>query len=335
MNKIKNILLLFTLSLLVLTFFSCQTSALNSINADFPKSEYVTFLGSGYSLSIAEQNAKENLASYFGFDTTVSGNLDSQEIGADATYDAAFNEDRVTTNRVGIRCVSIERTFEEKGIYYALAVMNRQEAIDTYTDLLAPKVPFINEFYSVLKSRERYDLNDLTIASVLLRETVAFFNNLKILNRLVPDTAKTFQNQIHSIEDIHVLIKDIQNQLPFSVSIEGRGRGRSEINECIVSFLENRGFKVVEGENGKYTVDVNYELVPVVIKDSNKFFYKYSITIKVVEKETGLDIITVSATAREGHETADLARDRSIERMVEVISGDLTASFDSQIGVLN
>ncbi len=329
----KNLVLaLLSIVLFSFLFSSCKSTVAQTLDKDFPKSEYLTFLGSGFTLNVAEQNAIENLATYFGFDTVFTSFQNVEGLSG-LNYDAKLSNEEAIATITGIRGVTIERSYVENGVYYALAVMNRARTIETYSALLSEKIDSINESYDVLSKKESYDLNDLALCSLLYNETTSYFDDLKILSKFSTDQARHFSEAVHSQEDVDNLIKKVHQSIPFYIEIEGRGRGRTELQDALTEFLVSRNFKTGE-ESSPYGILIEYELVPVVMKDSNRFFYKYSLMLSIVNLSDETVIMNLEASAREGHESADLARDRCIEKMVAIVSNDLANAFDSQFSSL-
>lgn len=327
----KNVFLCCTLFFLcIYGIFSAEPAWVSMPSKVYPTSEYITGLGYGQSEDQAEISAIENLASVFGQNiqslSTATRHIAQVQgtVKAMTDFDARFSEKIQRTvsieDLIGVRIA--ERCFDGKK-YYALAVMNKQEA----GTMLVSTIKSNNAQIASLLS---YDSDDeysfSTYAQLdIARETAAL--NEALLKRLdVVNSQKAAELRPNCKSEIEIKKKmtEISKQIPICIKIEGDSSS-NQVRRSLSKMLSSNGFKTSNLESERYCITGTISLSERTMKSGKTVHCLYAFDGQLKDTLLEENLLPISIQGRE----ASIDRDDAINRAYRAIDSKIQTTVSS------
>lgn len=282
----------------------------------YPEAQYVSAVGSGPDRESAEKSALGALVSVFGQQVkgeTVTTSRYSEAVKAGkvtVSEDASVNQAVQTSfdldTLVG---AEIKDTWDDrKGVYYAVAVMDRAKGAMVYKDLIDSNEQTIAKLSEVEPGEEftfdtyaRYDL-----ASVIGDSNKRFLNVLSVLS---PAMAASKRDSTHTGDEFRLECLKIAKNIPIGVDIAGDRDGR--ITAAFSSVISDAGFKTGTAES-RYVLAGTLSLSEASLAANPNKFARYTVDAKLTDTASDTVLLPYSINGREGHATLPEAENRAV-----------------------
>jgi len=347
---LKRIVLL--LPLLFLLIFSCKTSNpsaggsgasvnpnrapewVNAVDAVYPRTQYVAATGFDTRRVMAEANALAALTAFFGQTIQVErtaassykqaiasgvvvGWIDTAEMNSNITSTASMD------NLLGAEIKEV--WFDTRGIYYAVAVMDKVKSARIYNELIQANLNIINNLVTMTPN-EKNTLDGVIryhFAAVVADVNISYRNIVRLLDAAVPDG-------IESGDYYRLQARNIIRVIPISIKISNDKSGR--LFGAFAKCFTDLGFETNTG-NSRYALNVNAVFSTVDLPTNPNKFVRIELAANLTDTSLGLVLLPYNFNAREGHITLSEAETRTVlvaERNInEEYSGLLSAYLSS------
>lgn len=303
----------------------------------YPSTSYLSGVGYGPGRQSAEDKARAEIAKIFYSDInsrsqTYQEYLQTISGKKSETAEKLSIEEitEVSTKKVlsGVRIVQVHETTTPKPIYYALAVLDRNQS----AEVLRYKIKETDQDIKNLLSNAKHEEDKLSkikglktcIRKYILRE--AYDAELRIVSPsgkgVVPPINFTkIKNMLNDI-----LLRD------FLIALSVKGSKAKEIQEALVVALNQKGFSVSE-DFDKVSVIVrgDVEIKPIDRGTSEWKYVRWNIHIDLIDKRGGAIFGSVNKTGREGHLSLPQAENKAVRKIRKTVTTDIAEELKQYI----
>lgn len=332
--------------------FSCGTSGNASKNdknvpdwvisgaaKKYPKSSYLTGIGSGSDRTLAELDAIESLVSIFGQHIT-SASAGSRRMeqakteGIVATSDSsALGQDILRkVDQNDVIAVEIPEFYEAKSEnkWYALAIMSRERGTQIYSGMIqknqAEISTILKQFSSETSPNTLQNFSRLDFAEDIAKLNEGYLKRLTILN---PEESKKFES-ISTPVQIHKIKSEMAMKIPVCVTVNEDPDGR--ISKAFQEVMSEFGFNTTLGSGERYVISCKNHFKQSVSTDGKTQFCEYSSECALTDTFLGETLVPLLITGREGSPTYDNAVLRSKQKISAKIKEDFSKNFKNYLG---
>lgn len=303
----------------------------------YPSTSYLSGVGYGPGRQSAEDKARAEIAKIFYSDInsrsqTYQEYLQTISGKKSETAEKLSIEEitEVSTKKVlsGVRIVQVHETTTPKPIYYALAVLDRNQS----AEVLRYKIKETDQDIKNLLSNAKHEEDKLSkikglktcIRKYILRE--AYDAEL----RIVSPSGKGVVPPINFIK-----IKNMLNDIllrDFLIALSVKGSKAKEIQEALVVALNQKGFSVSE-DFDKVSVIVrgDVEIKPIDRGTSEWKYVRWNIHIDLIDKRGGAIFGSVNKTGREGHLSLPQAENKAVRKIRKTVTTDIAEELKQYI----
>ncbi|MGP1439411.1 MAG: LPP20 family lipoprotein [Treponema sp.] len=288
---------------LILSFFFCLL-CLSSLGAKkkeklpiwiispssvYSENDYVVELGTGSSQKEADNKAIEGLAAIF--NRSVSSKTDSslayRENADNVDKTKSINQHvSVLTSMKDLIGVEIKERWKSKdGVFYALAVLNKQKAITIYSEKLDYCISLIDEALNI-PSNEKGTFQEYTryvFATSEANEMSLYNAYLAVLN---PAGVMIYSEDIYKAENLKLKAMSIAKNILVEVRIGGNWTDK-RIKSIFEKVFTSRGFTITKGKKARYVLDVKLELGEETKLSDDRLMIRYSLNSELLDTATG------------------------------------------------
>ena len=336
-NCITSVILL----LFAFLIFSCAGNPaarsvpawVNSVEAVYPRAQYVAATGYASTRSAAENNALAALVSYFGQTVDVETNAISmyQQAVASGVADVWINtaemrnEIRTSAAMDNIMGVEIREVwFDSRDTYYAVAVMEKNRAARIYSDLVSANQSIITNLINMSPGIEN-SLDGVVryrLAAVVADMNIYYRNILRLLDAPAADTMTA--GSYYRME-----AQNIISTIPINIRVADDRNGR--IYGAFARCFADWGFDA-SSVNARYVLNVNAALNQVNLANNQNYFSRIEISATLTDTAAGTVLLPYNFNTREGHTSLIDAENRAIT----MAERDIIEEFGSMLsGYLN
>jgi hypothetical protein len=274
---------------------------IDSPDAVYNRSAFVTGVGFGGSRDLAEKNAFAALSSVFRQSlqadqriTTSYQEAVKNGVTADWTENTLAESAINTSTAMELVGAEIRDTWSDGETFYAVAVMEIPKTARLYTQMIQDNLRIIDTLADI-PSSDRNSMDSLArfqLAATIAEVNRVFANVLSVIGAAIPDGMKR-------PEDYQLEASAIINTIPVTVTVENDRDGR--IRGAFTSALSSVGFRT-GGTNSRYQLQarLSFSEVPLPNQGTNKFI-RYLIDGDFVDTSTGDILFPYSINGREGH----------------------------------
>jgi hypothetical protein len=284
----------------------------SSKDSVYNKNAYISAVGFASDQTSADKKALADITSYFG-----------QSIQADmrmmSSYSEAVSKGTVTVSesvqtQEAIRTSSqldsligaeiADRYYDNRGTYYAVAIMDKAKTAKIYTDIINANVASINSLISI-KDKYTFDgyLN-YQMAAKIADANQAYVNVLSVIG-----DASSIRASLKKGDDYRNEAKsDIAPKIPIAVTVSGDVSNR--IKNAFSESITKAGFRT-GGTDSRYTLRVNFSLSEVTYPGNDNKFSSFLVDSRLLDRKDNTELFPFNATGREGALTFDLAKTRA------------------------
>jgi hypothetical protein len=294
--------------------------------ARYSSREYIAAVGTGRSRQEAERAALTNLISIFGqsiqVDQTISTSY--QEVvrsGAAASWSESMSSDTNIALSTGMDTLVGaeigEAWADPRGTHYAAAILNKQKAAQTYTNMVRENMAMIERLTN-MPATEKNTLGGYSryqFAGTLADINTAYGN-------LLQQIGAPYQG-IKMGNDYRLEAAAIAQTIPVRVAVS-KGNNvdpGNRINGAFAKALADAGFPS-GGANSRYVLDVSITSSVVEIANNQNKFSRIEVTANLTDTATQAVLVPFSFNSREGHTSQAEADNRAVLTAERKINSD-------------
>jgi hypothetical protein len=290
--------------------------------------------GYGADRGNAEKNALAALTAVFG--QSVQAELKTLTAYSEAVLNGAVNVSNNTSVQNAVKTsaemdalVGAELRdvwYDGKGIYYAVAVMDRAKTAVLYRDMILSNERLINDLV-VLPEGEKNSLEGVSryqLAALIADTNRVYANVLSLANRgsggIDPGTLK--QGDHYRLEAMN-----IARNIPVTVRVSGDRADR--IRGAFASAISGAGFRS-GGTNARYVLDVTVAFEEVLFPNQPNKFTRYVVNANLTDTLGGAVLLPYTINGREGHLSLAEAENRAVtaaERRINESYGEALSAY--------
>ncbi|GBD99350.1 hypothetical protein BMS3Abin07_01385 [bacterium BMS3Abin07] len=291
--------------------------------ADYPSSQYLTATGIGRSESEARNQAVAGISRIFE-SRVYSDTMDRVKSvvkgsGNEVSEQSIESNIRVVSD-MELKGVQVDRTWFDKGkgVYYALAVLDRSRAGDNWQSEIRNIDSSIEGEYQVLNKAgsrfERYMALKKILKSWLQREVIV--SRLRVLGFTRKGTPS------YNIRSVFNMIPVLKSQMLICIDINGDYA--KKIRERLSEALAGSGF-LISNDHDKADVLITGMVVvnPVELKNPGWEFARATVALSVIDRKTGSIVGEITQNARAGHITYAEAVQMAVKKVSGPVAGQL------------
>jgi hypothetical protein len=304
---------------------------IDSPDAVYNRSAFVTGVGFGSSRDLAEKNAFAALS--FVFRQTLQADqritTSYQEavkngVTAEWTENTSAVSAINTSTEMELVGAEIRDTWSEGGNFYAIAVMEIPKTTRLYTQMIQDNQKIIDTLVDI-PSSDRNSMDSLArfqFAVTIAEVNRVFANVLSVIGAPIPEGMRR-------PEDYRLETSAIMNTIPVTVTVENDRNGR--IRGAFTSALSSAGFRT-GGTSSRYQLQgrLSFSEVQLPNQTTNKFL-RYLIDGNFVDTSTGDILFPYSINGREGHISLAEAEIRALGAAEKKIREDYTDTLSAYL----
>jgi hypothetical protein len=309
----------------------------------YPESEWVTAVEYGSDRQSAQAAAVSSLARIFRQDVQSETTAFQRYVdavlrdgsGADFSESREYAQQVVTTadidSLMGVTASDVWTASD--GTVYALSKINRRQAAAAYSPIISENEQVV---LSYIKSAENNPGTFDAYESLVFASDVATVNDnfMDILSVLDPNMALLRRPSYGNAASVKQLVQDASRQIVIAVDISGDEDGR--IAQAFAASFSDRGFRTAAAgtPDAGYVLTGTFQLqdMDITASPTNKFV-RYILTASL-RGSSGAEVLSYSATDRDGHLTVEEARQRSIRTAEQGIRQKFGDQFDKYLASL-
>ena len=300
----------------------------------YPQERYVAAVGSGPDLAAAEKSALASLAGIFG--QSVSGSVTVRSRYADrmaddriisSTSDSSITEKVATSVKLDTLVgASIKETWTDNKTVYALAVMDKAETALLYAELVRANDSIINELSAQAGLKGFAEFSRLRAIAETAEATESLINVLAVTS---PAQAAAMRASRTPAQSYKARLADVAATISISVNIENDRLNL--LTQAFIDALAEMGFRASAfAGNADYELSGSLLFEEVDMKRQNPFeFSRGALSAALIDAATGETLLTLSITAREGHNSLSEAETRAARSLAAKAGKEFAASLDS------
>lgn len=324
----KIIAFLAIISVLFLLLCSCATTGevvpdwvLGKHNPELA-SKYLLAVGSGWNREVAEKDARQNLASYFG--TNINAQIYSgstyYEKAGDVRTSQIYNTDLLIDVKVDdLVCIEeIETYVDPEGAFYALLGMNRIDSVVYYSSKLADLNREIAVEYASLEN-STHNLENLILLADL-RTKVSKATEISEMIGLI-DRSRSIAVSIQESQ-LQRLRQAFIDDVSFSFELNGDAES---IFPSVEKVITDNGFHISLEQT------TNVIVLSLMLSDisgnSKNAFCGYDLSVEIKDSMTGKVLYSWEKQGREAMSTFEQAKAKVIYNLSKEIDKEFNAAF--------
>jgi hypothetical protein len=300
--------------------------------------DYITGVGVGNDRSHAEQQAFAALVTYFG--QSVQADLRSIESYYEAVSKGAVEVSGSTQVQNSIRTSSsidtligaeIKERWDDGRTFYALAVLEKSTAALLYSDMLDSNQSMIARL-TTLSPEEKNSLDGFSryqLAATIADASAVYANILSLIDGRSRSLKKGDDYRLEAV--------NITKNLPIAVSMNAALSGDEvrfdRIKSAFATALNKQGFRS-GGTNSRYVLEVSFSLSADNRPGNDNQFIRYVVNASLKDTTDASELFAYSVNDREGHRSADAAKDRAVSAAEKKISDEYTALLSGYLSSL-
>lgn len=331
------------LALLVVSMLACQSTAadgpgwIENPNSAYPELSYLVAVGSGESLESASANATGALAQIF--ETRVDQVIrdrQATDIGPEGTIDRqSIESDTKLYTKVAIEGVEIKQSYKEKGgPYWALAVLDKDQAADALVDRIRDREATIR----TIEDRASGAASPLVQAAVLepalapASERDSLAAQLRVVSGQSWPPDPPTPELIARIENARADTRFAVNALVLHEDT-GAEKPLSDLRGAIAEAVSERGYRIVGPDGANVEIDCRVELsAPFERGNDGWVHYIWQVTIEVRDRsDSGPALLVHQAEGSSSHPQASLSRKRAFLEIKDRVLADFMVRFDETV----
>ncbi len=310
-----------------------QPEWINNPTSVYAESTYITGVGSAKKRSDAENDAIAAVGKYIK-QTIQAEEKTTQAYSSSGSGSESYLSDIKTQTTIkDLAGVSIKENYTASdGTDYALAVLNRNESGSFYRGKVEENNNAISQLLSEASKKEGSieSCSNAMKAYSLALENDYYLSLLAIIKPVYKKSAEISSTPSNVVAQ---KVSDLLSKINILISVDGDTNGR--IAGALANSLAKLGIKTFGGtsggENIRYTLFANVSYEPVTVNASNYFFCRYNISVEMIDKTTGKNVLPWSKNARVGKLSAQEAESAAVKALETVINNEFANAVSASL----
>jgi len=300
----------------------------------FDRQAYVAVRGSGNTIDFAERSALGNLVAFFGQHIEINERAIEryQELvrdGGTAAWSINTELDTEILRHASFDSLigaEIADIWNDGRSYYAVAILNRAQAIRVYSDIVNANQRMIDNLLD-MPPAERNSLEGFAryqFAATVADITESYVSFLSVIG------APPMQG-LRTGNDLRLQAHEITRAIPVYLQVQGDRSAR--IEGAFARAFSDLGFQS-GGLNSRYRLNVNINISPAEITGSQIVFSRIELSANFVDTAFGTVMLPFNFNIREGHTSQAEADNRAImaaERRINAEYANLLSDYLSRL----
>jgi hypothetical protein len=294
----------------------------------YPRHSYLTAEGRGTSKDAADRNALAALAAFFG--QSIRSDLQSLSVYRETIGDgdprSSSTEEITEALNVSVSMDSLlgaeirERWDDGRGLYYALAVMEKAGAIRLYTELFNSGQRVIDRL-TLLPPDEKYSLE----GALNYRRAASLADANKVLVPILSVLGSPLDfSGLRTGEEYRMEAAEIIREIPVLVRVK---EGKADpVKNAFAGVLSEAGFRT-GGQGSRYVLEVDAALSPA-LPGGQYQWCSYEISADLTDTRTNTVLLPYGIHGREGH----LRYEDAEKRALRDAEGKIRQSYGNALG---
>ena len=298
----------------------------------YSENEYIVELGSGLSQKEADNKAIEGLAAIFNrsviskTDSSLSYNEHAKGIDKTKSINQHLS---LTTSIKDLVGVEIKERWKSKdGTFYALAVLNRQKAINIYSEKLEQCASLINNALNI-QNNEKGTFKEYSrhvFASSKANEMSLYKSYLSVLN---PASSLIYEQE-YDPDKLKLETSSIAKNILIYVQFKGNWED-VYLKSIFEKAFTSRGFTISNTNTGRYILSVKLELGKESKLSDDRLMVRYSLTYNLIDNTTEESLLSFVINDKAVHFDSDGLKNQILKSIKTKVEKDFNASFDKYI----
>jgi hypothetical protein len=305
----------------------------NSPSSVYPNASFITYVGSASDRNVSEVNALQGLASVFGqsikSDSTAASRMTQAKQSGFVANSSVQTFSQEVKRKVDVDClIGVEtKEFwldEANNTWYAIAVLDKANAVDIYTDMIKKNASAIN---TVLKNADSdlYSFDGFAtydFAEDIAIENEKHLNKLSVIN---PSVVNDLKSYCPSSKNLHAKKMEIAKEIPICVQTFNDEHGR--FKEAFSQAVAEAGFKGTYDDSVRYVLVSKFEFERSDTTDKKTVRCRYNCESYILDTKTSHQIVPFTVKGRESHVDYDEAMHKAETAMIAKIKKDFSKAF--------
>jgi len=324
-----------SLLLFLLILSGCaNSSALNSNQSQpdwvrnpyrkYDRQTYVAAVGSGSDRQTAERNAMGNLVAFFGQDIQVNETVSVSYFEAVSSGAAArWSETTVVNSNIITSAGMDSLVAAEIGdvwhdgnrTYYAIAVMNKRNAIQIYSQFYLSNQIMINNLINmppeIKHSLEGF--SQYNFAATIADINFSYATLLSLLG------APSYLHNLKKGDEYRLEANKITPFIPIGVRVRNDNSGK--IQSAFTKAFSDLGFRSGTA-NSRYMLDVNIQISSVNLPNNPNRFARLELNANLIDTRDRSILLPYNFSIREGHNIQTEAENRAFMSAEQKINNE-------------
>ena len=278
--------------------------------AKYDRQANMAAVGMGSSRDLAEKSALGNLVAIFGQSIQVDEKVSSSyQEAIRSGITASWSENIVVDTNIATSAgmdnligAEIGETWRDnRGEYYAVAVLNKPKAEQLYSEMIKSNQAMIGNLVDIpATEKNTFDgFARYQFAATIADVTIGYGNMISVIGGTVQDLKRGDDYRLEAV--------NITRAIPVSLRVQNDRSGR--IQGAFAKALSDLGFRS-GGSNSRYILDVNVVTTPVTIAGNPNNWTRIEVSANLSDTVSGTVLLPFDFNAREGHTTQAEADNR-------------------------
>ncbi|UCD91181.1 MAG: LPP20 family lipoprotein [Desulfobacterales bacterium] len=322
--------LIFIVSLFLFSFTGCSDSSINvrkEDGKDFSSSRYLTAIGIGKSEAEARRQAVAEMSNIF--ESKVYNETYSNTKAIIGSSEEEVFEKRVESNirivsAVKLKGVKIGKTWvdENTGLYNSLAVLDRLQAREHWTDELENIDEMIQGELATV---------DAAASKILRLGSLNRIVNLWLQKEAIESRLRVvgFMDENFTEIDMKSVFQTISKiRAEMMIHVDIMGEQEQSVESHISEFLTERGYVLRdEKEFSNVLITGRVAVKPLQLNNPDVHFVRVTLSVDIVDLESGAQIGEISENLRKGHIDQSEAVRKAVQGISAIVSEELIQTF--------
>lgn len=302
----------------------------------FDQQTNVAAVGIGNSREAAEKDALGKLVAIFGQSIQVDEKISTSyreavQSGAAAKWSENTAIDNTIQTSAGMDSLigaEIGDTwYDGKNNYYAVAVLNKTRALQTYSNMIRANHAIIDNLVN-MAAAEKNSLDGFAryqFAAMIADMSFSYGNLLSSIG------AHSFAQGLKKGDDYRLEARNIAKSIPVGITVKNDKSGR--IQGAFAKVLSDAGFRS-GGNNSRYILDVNVSVSPVDFPNNANKFARIELGANLTDTASKAVLLSYNFNLREGFSTMAEAENRcflTAERKISEEYKDILSTYLSNL----
>ena len=302
----------------------------------YPHESYIASVGSAADRNASEVVALQEFAAIFG--QTIKSESDLSNRMTQAKENGLVANSSLSTFDQNIkRLVDVDSLIgveikefwcDDKGTWYALAVLDKAKAEDIYTNMIKQNASAIQTVISNI-GKDEYSIDGFSaydFAEDIAVENEKYLTRMSVIN---PDSVNSLKTYCPSSKNYHAKKMEVAKNTPICVQTFNDEQGRYK--EAFSQAIAEAGFKGTYDDTVRYILIAKFEFERSDTSDKKTVRCRYNCESYIMDTYTQHEIVPFTVKGRESHVDYTEAQHKAESAMISKIKKDFSKAFNDYV----